>query len=122
MQSAKDLLIECRMHAGERNETWEKDSRKAAFARTKGQTRQESRPSHQVAWFKSGPQLLASISYVPTSVPTPKPIENKPQQRRWCGKSLKYKILDIEPWSSSSPYIGQQADRVAIIGKKNKII
>lgn len=33
MQSAKHVLIECRMHAGKRNRTWEEDGRKAAFGR-----------------------------------------------------------------------------------------
>ena len=64
MQSAKYLLIECRMHAGKRNRTGEEDGRKAAFGRicweemlTHPRFAKKSRPFHEVAWtdrpFKS---------------------------------------------------------------------
>ena len=33
MQSAKHLLVECRIHTGKRNKTWEGDRRRAAFGR-----------------------------------------------------------------------------------------
>ena len=59
MQSAKHLLIECRMHVEKRNRTWEKDRRRAAFGRI-GWEEMLTRPE----FAKKAAQFMKSLGLI----------------------------------------------------------